>query len=99
MPPHVLTPAHGVYATRVQIGEASYMGVTNVGVRPTVDRSTHVTVETFILDFSSDLYGQTLRVDFYKRLRAERKFASLDELKTQIQRDMDSTRSFFQKHP
>ncbi len=48
----------------------------------------------FILDFSSDLYGQTLRVDFYKRLRAERKFASLDELKTQIQRDMDSTRSF-----
>ena len=56
-------------------------------------------METFILDFSSDLYGQTLRVDFYKRLRAERKFASLDELKTQIQRDMDSTRSFFQKHP
>ncbi|MCB7512901.1 MAG: bifunctional riboflavin kinase/FAD synthetase [Clostridiales bacterium] len=99
VPPHVLTPAHGVYATRVQIGKASYMGVTNVGIRPTVDHSTHVTVETFILDFNGDLYGQTLRVDFYKRLRDERKFASLDELKIQIQRDMDSTRSFFQKHP
>ena len=98
VPPHVLTPAHGVYATRVQIGDASYLGVTNVGVRPTVDQSTHVTVETFILDFSGDLYGQTLRVDFYKRLRAEKRFASLDELKEQIQRDIDSTRNYFELH-
>ena len=98
VPPHVLTPAFGVYATQVQIDEKIFMGVTNVGTRPTVDDSTHVTVETFILDFSGDLYGQNLRVDFYKRLREERKFASLDELKAQIQRDMDSTRTYFALH-
>lgn len=100
IPPHVLTPAHGVYATRVQIGSKSYMGATNIGVRPTVDdHSTRVTVETFILDFSGNLYGQTLRVDFYKRLREEKRFDSLDELQAQIQRDMASTRSYFLLHP
>ena len=99
IPPHVLTPAHGVYATRVQIGAESYMGATNIGVRPTVDDSNRVTVETFILDFSGNLYGQTLRVDFYKRLREEMRFSSLEELKAQIQRDMNSTRSYFGLHP
>ena len=95
IPPHVITPAHGVYATRVQIGGESYMGATNIGVRPTVDNSTHVTVETFILDFSGDLYGQTLRVDFYKRLREEKKFSSLNALQAQIEHDMTSTRTYF----
>ena len=95
IPPHVITPAHGVYATRVQIGDNSYMGATNIGVRPTVDNSTHVTVETFILDFSGDLYGQTLRVDFYQRLREEKRFSSLSALQAQIEQDMLSTRSYF----
>lgn len=99
VPPHVLTPAHGVYASQVQIGTARYMGVTNVGVRPTVDQSDRVTVETFILDFDGDLYGQSLRVDFYRRLRAERKFDSLERLKDQIQRDIASTRNYFSQHP
>ena len=99
IPSHVLTPAFGVYASRVQIGDESYMGVTNVGVRPTVECSDRVTVETFILDFSGDLYGKCLRVDFYKRLRAEKKFPSLDALKAQIAKDSDSTRSYFAKHP
>lgn len=97
-PPHVLTPAHGVYATRVQIGAASYLGVTNIGTRPTVDNSSHVTVETFILDFSGDLYGQTLRVDFYKRLRDVQKFPTLEALKAQIQQDTAATRAYFSTH-
>lgn len=95
IPPHVITPSHGVYATRVQIGDSSYMGATNIGVRPTVDNSTHVTVETFILDFSGDLYGQTLRVDFYQRLREEKCFSSLSALQAQIEQDMLSTRAYF----
>ena len=100
VPPHVLTPAHGVYASQVQLGKAYYPGVTNVGVRPTVDQSSsRVTAETFILDFSGDLYGQSLRVDFYRRLRAERKFPSLDALKAQIQQDIASTRNYFRQHP
>lgn len=98
IPPRVLTPAHGVYATRVQIGNNSYIGVTNIGVRPTVDDSQHVTVETFILDYTGDLYGEAIRVDFYKRLREERKFASLSDLKAQIDHDITSTRSYFEYH-
>ena len=98
IPPHVLTPAHGVYATRVQIGRRSYPGVTNIGVRPTVEDSNRVTVETFILDFNGDLYGETIRVDFYQRLRTEKRFPSLEALKQQIERDMNSTRSYFSTH-
>ena len=66
----VLVPAHGVYATRVTFenGE-SRPAVTNIGVRPTVDDGDRVTVEGFILDFQGDLYGQTVRMEFYKRLR------------------------------
>lgn len=99
VPPHVLTPAHGVYATRVQIGTESFPGVTNIGTRPTVDDSSRITVETFILDFSGDLYGQTIRVDFYRRLRGVQKFPSLDALKAQIQQDTAATRAYFAIHP
>ena len=64
--PGVLVPAHGVYATRVTFenGE-SRPAVTNIGVRPTVDDGDRVTVEGFILDFQGDLYGQTVRMEFY----------------------------------
>lgn len=95
VPAHVLTPAHGVYATRVQVGSERYTGVTNIGVRPTVDHSAHVTVETFLLDFAGDLYGKRLRVDFYRRLRSEKKFDSLEALKAQIERDISSARAYF----
>ena len=90
IPPHVITPAHGVYATRVQIGGESYMGATNIGVRPTVDNSTHVTVETFILDFSGDLYGEMAAVALCDFIRPERKFSGLEELKQQIAADKEA---------
>ena len=99
VPPHVLTPAHGVYATQVQVGTSRYPGVTNIGVRPTVDDSQRVTVETFLLDFQGDLYDKTLRVDFYRHLRSERKFASLEELKEQIHKDEASVRYYFAQLP
>ena len=70
--------------------------MTNVGVRPTVDKnSRRVTVETFLLDFEGDLYGETLRVDFYRRLREERPFPSLEALKAQIDQDIASARRYF----
>ncbi len=94
--PGVLIPAYGVYATKVwfENGE-SRMAVTNVGVRPTVDDGNRVTVEGFILDFSGDLYGQTVRMEFYKRLRGERKFESLAALKEEVMRNADQTRDYF----
>ena len=95
-PPRVLVPSHGVYATRVFLPDGrSYMGVTNVGTRPTVANGNDVTVETWLLDFDGDLYGQTLRVEFYHHIRDEVRFDSLDALKTQIAADAETTRRFF----
>ena len=95
-PPHVLVPSHGVYATRVTLpGGESYLGVTNVGTRPTVANGNDITVETWLLDFDGDLYGQTIRVEFFHHIRDEVRFDSLDALKTQIQTDAQATRDYF----
>jgi len=99
-PPHVLVPSHGVYATRVTLPDGSfYAAVTNVGTRPTVNNGTDITVEAWLLDYDGDLYGQTVRVEFYQHLRDEVRFDSLDALKAQIQKDAQSTRAFFAQHP
>jgi len=95
IPQGVLVPAHGVYATRVWVGEESWPAVTNVGVRPTVQDGDGVTVEPWILDFDREIYGQTIRIEFYKRLRPERKFDTLDELRAEIVRNADETRAYF----
>lgn len=96
VPPSVIVPAFGVYATQVLAEGQRYAAVTNVGVRPTVpDSDGHVTVEGFILDFHGDLYGQELRMEFYHRIRGERKFPSFQALSEEIRRNAQQTRTFF----
>ena len=96
--PGVLVPAFGVYATRVFFENGdSRPAVTNVGVRPTVDDGGRVNVEGFILDFSGDLYGQTIRMEFYKRLRGERKFPNLEALRSEVMRNAEQTRAYFKR--
>ena len=94
--PGVLVPAHGVYAGRLEIeGETEpQYAVTNIGVRPTVDDSDRVTVESYILDYSADLYGKQIRLEFLEFIRPERKFASLEELKEQIGKDAERVREY-----
>lgn len=94
-PAEVQLPAFGVYATRVVTEQGSYPAVTNVGLRPTVDDGNAVTVEPWILDFEGDLYGKTIRVEFYRMLRGEKKFASLEELRNEIFRNAEETRAYF----
>ena len=97
IPSRVLVPNHGVYATRVTLNDGnSYTAVTNVGTRPTVNNGTDVTVEACLLDFEGDLYGKTMRVEFFEHLRDEVRFDSLEALKTQIAADVESTRAYFQ---
>ena len=85
IPKGVIVPAYGVYATRVWFDGQCRCAVTNVGVRPTVeDNDGHVTVEGFILDFDGDLYGHEIRMEFYKYLRPEQKFASMQALADEI---------------
>lgn len=99
VPDHVLTPKRGVYVSRVCLENGkSYPGVTNVGVRPTVSQSGIVSVETFLLGFDGDLYGQTVRLEFFRRLREERPFGSLEELKNQIQKDVAASYAYFQEN-
>lgn len=97
LPQGVLSPAFGVYAARVFLpGGDERLAVTNVGVRPTVHDSLGLVVEPWLLDYEGDLYGQTIRVEFYRHLRGERKFASLEALKAEILRNAEQTRAYFQ---
>ena len=87
LPQDVLMPKPGVYACKAWVGEDVYIAVCNIGSRPTVGGH-HVTIEPHLLDFSGDLYGKTITLEFHKFLRPEQKFDSLDALKTQIQKDI-----------
>jgi riboflavin kinase/FMN adenylyltransferase len=86
-----LLPGSGVYAVRVRAQGAWRGGAANIGTKPTFGGST-VTVEVHVLDFSGDLYGQEVRVEFLERLRPEQRFASVSELSAQIQRDVETAR-------
>lgn len=98
IPNGVIVPAYGVYATRVWFDGQCRCAVTNVGVRPTVeDNDGHVTVEGFILDFDGDLYGHEIRMEFYKYLRPEQKFASMQALADEIRHNAQQTRDYFRQ--
>jgi riboflavin kinase/FMN adenylyltransferase len=92
-----LLPPHGVYATTVTVGGVVLPSVTNVGVRPTVDTTGRTTVETHIFGMDRELYGASLRIGFVQRLRDERRFESLDALRTQIASDCDRARVLFDR--
>lgn len=91
MPQGLVIPRFGVYACKTVIDGKSYLAVTNVGIRPTVNGH-HITVEPWILDFDGDLYGKELTLAFHTFLRPEQKFNSLEELKAEIQKNAEKTR-------
>ena len=98
IPQGVIVPAYGVYATRVWFDGQCRCAVTNVGVRPTVeDNDGHVTVEGFILDFDGDLYGHEIRMEFYKYLRPEQKFVSMQALADEIRHNAQQTQDYFRQ--
>jgi riboflavin kinase/FMN adenylyltransferase len=109
-PPEKARPANGVYVTLAEIGGTQpaptlsaspgqyWPAVTNVGVRPTVD-GTRQLVETYLLDWSGNLYDQPLQVHFLQHLRPEQKFNSFDALVSQIHRDVQAARDWFATHP
>ena len=92
--PGVLVPAHGVYVGRLELEGEEKRTVTNVGVRPTVSDAGTVTAESYILDYSGDLYGKTLRLEFLDFVRPERRFESIQALKEQIARDTERVRGY-----
>jgi riboflavin kinase / FMN adenylyltransferase len=96
-PRNRVIPKNGVYVTGTLIEGQWRRSVTNVGLRPTFGAETEPSVETFVMNWAGDLYGDVLRVRFLQRLRDERKFGSLDELKEQINRDVSRAEAYFEK--
>lgn len=97
IPQGVIVPRFGVYACKARLANGeSRLAVTNVGNRPTVDGQT-VTVEAWLPEFSGDLYGENLTLEFYSFLRPEQKFPDLDALRSEIQKNRLQAGEFFEK--
>lgn len=88
-----LCPKQGVYAVTVETADGTHAGVANIGYSPTFD-DPQFTVEIHILDYSGDLYGKMIRVNFIRRIRDERKFDGIDQLIEQIRKDIETARTF-----
>jgi riboflavin kinase/FMN adenylyltransferase len=87
-------PGHGVYACRARTADGTWhVAAVNVGVRPQFVTGRGELVEAFLVDFSGDLYGSSLRIEFLRRLRGERRFESVDALVAQMGRDVDEARA------
>lgn len=97
IPEEVVDLPFGVYACKAQVAGKEFLAVTNIGNRPTVGGH-RVTVEPWLLDFDGDLYGQELTLRFYRFLRPEQKFPSLDALKAEIMKNAEECRKFFENN-
>jgi riboflavin kinase/FMN adenylyltransferase len=95
-PRNRVIPRYGVYATACLIDGHWRKSITNIGVRPTFENDAEPSIESYIFDFDGDLYGDVLRVRFLHRIRDERKFNGINELKAQIERDTARARNYFQ---
>ena len=93
-PAGVATPRRGVYAVQVTLDGRAYSAVTNIGTRPTVSGQ-GINAETWLLDYSGDLYGREITLEFHKFLRPERKFASLEKMQQEIQKNAQQARAYF----
>ena len=91
----VLCAKHGVYLSRVTVDGKIYKGVTNIGVRPTVSAGVRPRAETFIIDFSGDLYGREIKLELVKFMRGEEKFSSVEALRERIERDVAAVKTDF----
>jgi riboflavin kinase/FMN adenylyltransferase len=96
-PHNRVIPRNGVYVTATLIEGQWRRSVTNVGLRPTFGEATEPSVETFVMNWDGDLYGDVVRVRFLYRLRDERRFSSVEQLKSQIMRDVDRANSYFER--
>ncbi len=96
--PGIQVPAYGAYITKVLVDGERHTAVTNIGVRPTVEDGGGPTVESWLPKHSGDLYGRTIRVELYKRLRVEQRFESMDALREDILRCAQEARRYFAQY-
>lgn len=95
--PDKIIPGYGVYAVQAKVQNQTYLGMLNIGSRPTVNNNAdHRSIEVHLFDFDSDIYGEHLELIFFRKLREEQKFGSIGALKEQLAKDKADTISFFQ---
>ena len=97
LPDEKIAPACGIYASMTRVGDVIYPSVTNFGTNPTVSGSERKKLETHIIGFSGDIYGEQISVYLIRKIRDEKRFDSLDELRAQIKRDSLYALSVFEK--
>ncbi len=93
-PTEKLLPAFGVYVTKTKVDGQWFEGITNVGLRPTVDFNERVSVETHLFSYEGDLYGKQVEVQFLAFLRPERKFEDIEKLKSAMQEDFENAKAY-----
>ncbi len=84
---NLILPKIGVYYTNIKVNNNIYKGITSIGNNPTVGENKDLTIETYILDFDKDIYGESIEISFIKKIRDEKKFNSLETLKNQLAED------------
>lgn len=96
-PKEAVRPKNGIYVSRTWIDGTPYPSVSNIGHRPTFDDGNTINCETHIIGYDGNLYGRELKVEFFKRLRGEIRFPSLDALKEQLSMDILSAKRYFEE--
>ncbi len=89
-----LIPGNGVYVVKVFIGDEVFKGLLSIGTRPTVTNTNEKRVEVYILDFDHDIYGKEIKLEFFKKLRDDQKFDSVEELIRQMDVDKSAAEKF-----
>lgn len=95
IPDESILPPSGVYITEILLDGQVYYGLTNIGTRPTVDNDKEISVETHILNFNEEIYGKSIRIQLFNRLRPQQKFENFSLLLEQIRTDCIAARKFF----
>lgn len=92
---HSPPPLSGIFCVEVSVLDQVYQGVASLGIRPTLHSNSAFVLEVYIFEFNEMIYGHTIRINFFKKLRDEIKFTTLESLKTQIAEDVEKTKVFF----
>lgn len=88
-------PNSGVYATKLILEDQKHLAATNIGTRPTVDDFDYITIESFILDFNKQIYGEICVLEVHKYLRNVQKFDGLEQVQAQVKKDVEQIKQFF----
>lgn len=92
-----VVPQNGVYAVKVDLFQKTYLGMCNVGYNPTFNVNNNRSIEVHILDFNKDIYNEKLTITWYKKIRDEQKFASVDLLIEQLSKDQETVKAYFSR--